>query len=110
MASYQLRLTFGDIGKFLLDALRNTSVKTAARVPKHRAVGRILDEGVVEQIGGIRWLPLPEQQPSIQEPIQSSSELMGRLPRHRLQHLMRKITTDRGGNLGHLLGGAKPIE
>jgi hypothetical protein len=56
----QLRLTLGDLGELALEGFRDTSVKCASRLAQQRAIGRVLYQGMFEQIGRIRRHALPE--------------------------------------------------
>ena len=45
----------------------NTRVKGAPRLAQEHAVGRVLHQGVLEQVARIRWDALPRQQTGFQQ-------------------------------------------
>ena len=106
----QLRLALGDLGELAFEGFGDASVKRASRLAQQRAIGRVLHQGMLEQIGRMRRHALPEQQTSRNETVERRSQLRLRLAHHRSQQGMRELPPDRRPDLRHLLGGAEPVE
>ena len=68
----QFRLALGNFGELAFEGFGNTSVKRTSRFAQQRAIGRILHERVLEQIGRLRRRSLPEKQTSGDEAIRSA--------------------------------------
>ena len=62
----QLRLALGNLGELAFEGFGDAGVKRASRLAQQRAIGRVLHQGVLEQIGRMRRHALPEQQTSLQ--------------------------------------------
>jgi hypothetical protein len=58
----QLRLGLGDLRKPTFEDVGDASVQRASRFTQQRAIGRVLHEGVLEQIARMRWDALAEKQ------------------------------------------------
>ena len=82
MACQLLRLKLCDVVELSFKYLGDTSVKCASRVTKQRAIGCVLHQRVLEQIGRMRWMTLPEQQTGINETIDGGLEFRFRLVRY----------------------------
>ncbi|MGZ5843841.1 MAG: hypothetical protein ACXWJL_02515, partial [Xanthobacteraceae bacterium] len=66
----QFRLALGDLGELVLEGFGDAGVNCASRLAQQRAVGRILHQGMIEQISCTRRHALPEQQTGGLETIQ----------------------------------------
>jgi hypothetical protein len=49
----QLRLALGDFGELVFKGVRDAGVKRVARLAQQRAIGRVLHQGMLEQIAGL---------------------------------------------------------
>ena len=58
----QFRLALGDLGELAFEGFGDAGVKRASRLAQQRAIGRVLHQRVLEQIGRMRRRALPEQQ------------------------------------------------
>ena len=65
----QFRLALGHLRELAFEGFGDASVKRASRLAQQRAIGRVLHEGMLEQIGRMRRPALPEQQTSTNETI-----------------------------------------
>ena len=99
MVSEAVAQGFGDAG-----------VQRASWLAQQRAVGRILHEGVLEQIGCVRRHTLPKQQTCRHETVERRLEFRLRLASHRSQQSMRELSPNGRSDLRYLLGGAEPIK
>ena len=106
----QLRLALGNLGELAFEGFGDTGVKCASRLAQQRAIGRVLHQGMLEQVGRMRRHTLPEQQTSRNETVQRRSEFRPGFAYHRSQEGMRELPPDRRADLRHLLGRAEPIE
>ena len=66
----QLRLVLGDLRELALKGLDNAGVKRSSRFAQQRAIGRVLHQCVLEQIGRVRRHALLEQQTSSDETVE----------------------------------------
>ena len=62
----QLRLVLGDLRELAFKGFGDTGVKRASRLAQQRAIGRVLHQRMLEQIGRMRRHALPEQQTGAQ--------------------------------------------
>jgi len=58
----QLRLVLDDLGELGLKRFGDTGMKYTSRLAQQRPVGRVLHQGVLEQVSRMRRHALPEQQ------------------------------------------------
>ena len=106
----QLRLVLGDFRELAFEGFGDAGVKRASRLAQQRAIGRVLHQGMLEQIGRVRRHALPEQQTSRNETVERRLQLRLRLAHHRSQQSMRELSPDRRADLRDLFGRAEPIE
>ena len=100
----QLGLALGNLGELAFKGFGDTGVKRASRLAQQRAVGRVLHQRMLEQVGRMRRHALPEQQTSCNETVERRFQLRLRLAHHRSQQGMRELAPDRRPDLRHLLG------
>ena len=62
MVCKQFRVLVGDIVILTFQNLCNASVQRSFRIAEQSAVGSILNQGMLEQIGRVRWGALPKKQ------------------------------------------------
>ena len=55
--------------------IHDPRVQRPARLAQQRAVGRILNQSMLERIGRIRWPASPEQRPSFNETFERRAKL-----------------------------------
>ena len=70
MARQQFRLTLADFRELALDRFGDASVKRAPGLAQQRAIGRVLHQRVLSQIGRMRRRALPEQQTGGKETVE----------------------------------------
>src|SRR6516164_5238627 len=95
----QFRMAFGNLRKLALQRFRDTGVKRASLVPQQRAIGRVLHERMLEQVGRMRRHALPEKQASGNETVKPRFQLPVRLVYDRSQQGMRELAPNRSPNL-----------
>ncbi len=100
----------GDLAELALEGFGDLGMKVASRLAQQQAVGRILHEGVFEEIGCIGRHALAEQQPRPNEPFELHFQLRLWPGSHREQELMREFAADRRSDLGKFLGAAESVE
>ena len=110
VARQQLGLVLGNLSELAFEGFGDASVKRASRLAQQRAIGRVLHQGMLEQISRVRRHALPEQQTGRNETVERRSQLRLRLAHHRSQQGMGKLPPDRRADLRYLLGGAEPVE
>jgi hypothetical protein len=55
-------LVLGDLRELTFQSLGYASVKCSSGFAQQRAIGRVLHQGVLEQVSRMGWHALPEQQ------------------------------------------------
>src|SRR5271154_5789773 len=71
----QLRLALRDVEESAFESLGDTGVERPTRLPQQSAVGGVLHERVLEEIGRVRRDALPGQQPRLNESIERLGQL-----------------------------------
>ena len=79
------------LGTALQSHPRLAGVQRASRLAQQRAIGRVLHQGVLEEVHGVRRRPLARQQPRLKEPVQR--RLFGQIKQARgfRQFLLRGV-------------------
>src|SRR4029450_9704567 len=95
----QLRMAFGNLRRLALQGFRDTGVKRASLLPQQRAIGRILHERMLEQVGCMRRHAMPEKQASGNGKVKRRFQLPVRLAYDRSQQGMREVAPNRSPNL-----------
>src|ERR1700733_12026368 len=108
MACQQLRLVFGDVSETTFEGFGNAGMERTARLTQKRAIGRVLYQGVLEQVSRMRRHALPEQHTSLNEPVEPRYQLPLRFAHYRSQQGMGELPPDGSPDLRHLLGRAEP--
>jgi hypothetical protein len=65
----QLWLGLGNLGEMTFDGFRNAGVQLPSRLSQRGAVGGVLHQGVLEQVTGMGWYALSEQQASCNQTV-----------------------------------------
>jgi hypothetical protein len=68
-----LRSAFGSIGESAFKDFGDTGVKRAPWLAQQRAIGRVLHQGMLEQVACLRQHALSEQQSSLNETVERPS-------------------------------------
>jgi len=68
-----LRSAFGSIGESAFKDFGDTGVKRAPWLAQPRAIGRVLHQGMLEQVACLRRHALSEQQSSLNETVERPS-------------------------------------
>jgi len=71
MVGQQLGLALGQVDEILLQHRRDPGMQFLPPRAQQRAIGGILHEGVLEQVGGVGRHTAAEQQPGFGEPIET---------------------------------------
>ena len=100
----------GSLGEFCFKGFGDTGVERASRLAQQRAIGRVLHQGMLEQVARLRREALPEQQACLQETVERRSQLRRGLACYRSQQGMRELPPDRRPDLRYLPGRAEPVE
>src|ERR1700688_2408891 len=99
MMRQQLGPALGDLGELAFKGFGDTGVKRASRLAQQRAIGHVLHEGMLEQIGGKRGYALPEQQAGLYEPVERRTQVVFASVHHRSQQGMRELSADGSADL-----------
>jgi hypothetical protein len=62
MPRQQIRLAFGDVRKLLFESVCDTRVECPSRLAQQGAIGRVLHQGMLEQLGRVWRHTLAEEQ------------------------------------------------
>jgi hypothetical protein len=90
----QFGLPFDQIGKILLKDTGDAGMQFLPARTQQRAVGGVLDQGVLESICRLRRYTATEQQPGIVELSKCRTEVRLRPLRHRLDQLIAEVAPD----------------
>src|SRR5262245_8122940 len=93
----QLRMAFGNLRKLALQGFRDAGVKRASLL--QRAIGRVLHERMLEQVGRMRRHTLPETQARGNGTVKRRFQVPVRLAYDRSQQGMRELAPNRSPNL-----------
>jgi hypothetical protein len=110
MMRHELRLCLRQLGELALERIGDTAMQLLAPPPQQARVRCILQQGVLEDIRGIRRLAAAEDQSSARELLQSRLQRIAGNRRHGREQAIRELTTDGSTDLGNLLDGAEPIK
>ena len=110
MTRQQLRLALGNVSELAFEGLGNAGVKRTPRLAQQRAIGRVLHQRMLEQIGRVRRRALAEQQTGRNKTVERSFEFRLRLAHYRGQQGMRELPADHGADLRYLLRRAEPVK
>jgi hypothetical protein len=67
----QFRLALGDVSKLAFKCSRDVSMKCSSRLAQQHAIGRVLHQDMLEQVGRMRRYTLPELQAGVKETVGS---------------------------------------
>jgi hypothetical protein len=66
----KFRLALSNLGELTFESIGDTGVKRPSRLAQQSAVGRVLHEGVLEQVSRMRRHALPKKQTSRHETVE----------------------------------------
>ena len=101
----QLRLAIGDIRELNFEGFGDTGVKLAPRFAQQGAVGGVLHERVLEEIGRIGGAPWRESSPDCRSRSSAEPSSLPGQARHGGKQGMGKLPPDRRAGLRHALAG-----
>jgi len=104
MMREQFGLALDTIGEILLKHRRNTGVQLLPLSAQQRAIGGVLHQRMLEEVGGMRRGAAAKQQSRVAELAQRGLQLSLIALRHRLDHVIGKLSAEHRADLGDLLG------
>ena len=110
MLRNNFRLGFGDLRELVFQRGGNTRMQRAPRLAQQQAVGRILNQRVLKQVGRLRRHTVPQQQAGRDHPIERRLKLRVGSARDRRNDGVGKFPADRCADLDHLLAGPEAVE
>lgn len=110
MARKNFRLVGRGVGEIFFKRRCDPCVQRPAGLAKKRAIGRVLNKSVLEQVSHIRRRALAEQQTGVNKTPERFRQVFLVFLRHRRQQRMGKFAPDRRAYLSYLLGRAQPVE
>src|SRR3954447_26159719 len=99
MVGQQLRLTLDELSEMLIQHRRDARVQFLASGAQHRAVGCVLYQGVLEEVGRMRRRAPTEQQPGRDQSPERSLQLGFVALRRELYQLVGKFAPKRRAGL-----------
>src|SRR5215468_11494458 len=99
MMRHELGLCFRQLGELAFKRIGDTAVQLLAPPPQQARVRRILQQGVLEDIRGIRWLAAAKDQSSARELLQSRLQCIAGNRRYSCEQEIREFTTDSRADL-----------
>src|SRR5262245_29677074 len=110
MMRHELWLCLRQLGELALERIGDALMQLLAPPPQQARVRCILQQGVLEDIRGLRWLAAATDQSSARELLQSRVECSAGNRCHGREQAIRELTTDGRADLGNLLDRAEPIK
>src|SRR5262245_18261021 len=110
MMRHELRLCLRQLGELAFERIGDKAMQLLATPPQQARVRCILQQGVLEDIRGIRRLAAAEDQSSARELIQSRLQRTADNRRDGRSQAVRELTSDGSADLGNLLDRAEPIK
>src|SRR5262249_40497335 len=110
MQGHELRLCLCQLGELAFERIGDTAMQLLAPSPQQARVRCILQQGVLEDIRGIRRLATAKDQSSACELIQSRLQCIAGNRCDGREQAIRELTTDSRADLGNLLDRAEPIK
>lgn len=111
MMRQELGLALDEIGEVLLQCRCDPAMQLSAPGAQQGAVGGVLHQRVLEEIGRLRWDTAAEQQPGTGEPVEPRPHLGAGTLRHLLDQVVAEFATDDRADLPDLLRDRpEPIE
>jgi hypothetical protein len=103
-------LVFDDGGEVRFEGGRDALVDLPALTAKHRLVRRVLDQGVLEDVGRVRWRPAPEYDVRVAQYLEQVLQLRALERRYCFRQGIRELPPDRRTDLRDLLRALEPVE
>ena len=103
MMGEQFGLALDEIGEILFEHRGNASVQLLAPGPQQGAVGGVLHQRVLEQVGGVGWDASTEQEARLGQLGESGSQLRFRPLRHPFNQVVAEFAAQDRANLGDFL-------
>src|SRR5262249_45234739 len=107
---HELRLCLCQLGELALERIGDTAMQLLAPPPQQARVCCILEQGVLEDIRGIRRLAAAKDQSSARKLLQRRLQSIAGNRCHAREQAIREFATDSRSDLGNLLDRAEPIE
>jgi hypothetical protein len=104
MMRQEFRLALDEISKMLFQRRRDPGVQFLASSAQQCAIGGVLHQRVLEQVGGVRSGTATKQQSRIAELSQRGLQLTLSTLHHRRDQLIGKLAAEHRADLGDLLG------
>jgi hypothetical protein len=111
MMRQEFGLALDEICEVSLQHRRDAGVQLLSSRAQQCAVGGVLHQRVLEEVGGVRRDAAAEQQPGLGEPVEPGPELVGGPLRHLLNQLVAELAAEHCTHLPNLLGERpEPVE
>src|SRR5262245_35415724 len=110
MMCHELWLCFCQLAELAFERIGDAAMQLLAPPPQQACVRRILQQGVLEDIRGIRWLAAAKDQSSARELLQSRPQCIAGNRCYGREQAIREFTTDSRADLGNLLDRTEPIK
>ena len=103
MMGQEFGLALDEIGEILLQHRRDPSMQFLPPSAQQHAIGGVLHQRVLEEVGGMRSGAAAKQQSGIAELTQRGLQLPLITLRHRLDQFIGKLAAEHRADLGNLL-------
>src|SRR4029077_1472048 len=106
----ELRLALRNVSELAFEHFRDAGVQRAAGLTQQCAIGGVLNESMLEKIGGVRRKALPEEQSCPGKPVERRGQVRLGRSGHEGEQRVRELAPDRGADLRHALSRTQPVE
>src|SRR5262245_31170805 len=110
MMGKDIRLLSRDFGKLSLDRLGNSGMELLTPALEETAIGRVLDQRMLESVDGLRRTPPGENQFGIDKLANRFQEIGLGKRRYRGEELIGKLPPNGSPHLGHFLDRRQTIQ
>jgi hypothetical protein len=110
MVREQLGLRLRFPGELLFQNLRDAGVELRAAGLEQSAVGGVLDQGVLEAVGGFRWGATAEDELQLNQLLEGDFEFRLEPVGDGGEQWIGELATDRGADLSDLLDGGQVVK
>src|SRR6516165_11291811 len=107
MMRHELWLCVCQLGELAFERIGDTAMQLLASPPQQARVRCILQQGVLEDIRGIRRLAATEDQSSARKLLERRLQRIAGNRRHGREQAIREFATDSSADLGNLLDRAE---
>jgi hypothetical protein len=110
MMRHNLGLSLRQVGELMFERIGNAAMQFLPSSPKQASVRRILQQGMLKDVCGIRWFAAAKDQASAREFLQCRRQYIAGTRCNGREQTICKFPTDSRTDLSNFLDGTKPVK